>query len=131
VEDSPAPAQRPPWSRRRRLLLLWLGFAVLVLGSGAFVLPAQYGTGSAALAGLAALLLLGAVAVFAAVPGPGTARTLLGSVTLGGCVLVVALLLVLSTSGQPLRPLWVLVAAAAAAWTGTAAWRARRARRTS
>jgi hypothetical protein len=98
-----------------------------VLGSGAFVLPAQYGTGAAALAGLAAMLLVAAVVVFAAVPGPGTARTLLASAPLAGCVLVVAVLLVLSTAGQPLRPLWVLVAVAAAAWTGTAAWRARRA----
>jgi hypothetical protein len=43
-------------------------------------------------------------------------------------VLVVAVLLLLSTS-EELRWLWILIAAVAAAWTASAVWRTRRSAR--
>jgi hypothetical protein len=117
---------RPPWSRRRRRTLLGLGLAAVLFGLGGIGLPAQYGVASISLAGLAAFLLVVAVVVFVAIPGPGTVDVLLRSLTISGAVLVVAVLLVLSTAGEPLRWLWVLAALAAAAWVGTALWLTRR-----
>ena len=117
---------RPPWSTRRRRTLLGLALAAVLFGLAGIGLPDQYGVASLFLAALAAFLLVVATIVFIAVPGPGTLDTLLRSLTLSGAVLVVAVLLVLSTAGEPLRWLWVLAAAAAAAWVGTAAWLARR-----
>jgi hypothetical protein len=116
----------PPWSRRRRRTLLGLGLAAVLFGLGGIGLPAQYGVASISLAGLAAFLLVVAVVVFVAIPGPGTVDVLLRSLTISGAVLVVAVLLVLSTAGEPLRWLWVLAALAAAAWVGTAFWLTRR-----
>ena len=78
-----------------------LGAAVVLLGVGGFVLPDGAGVTSGLLAGVAVLLLLAALVVFIAVPGPGTARTLLRSPSLGGAVAVVCVLLLLSTWGQP------------------------------
>jgi hypothetical protein len=59
------------------------------------------------------------------IPGPDTLRTLLQTVPLAGAVLVVAVLLLLSTDAE-LRWLWSLIAVAAAGWTATAVWQARR-----
>ena len=59
------------------------------------------------------------------IPGPDTLRTLLGTVPLAGAVLVVAVLLLLSTSAE-LRWLWSLIAVAAAVWTAVAVWETRR-----
>ena len=117
---------RPPWSPRRRRTLLGLGLAAVLLGLAGVGLPDQYGVASISLAGLAAFLLVVAVIVFVAIPGPGTVGVLLRSSTLSGAALVVAVLLVLSTDGMSWRWLWVLAAAAAAAWLGTALWLGRR-----
>ncbi len=117
---------RPPWSPRRRRTLLLLALAAVLFGLAGIGLPDQYGVASISLAGLAAFLLVAAVVVFVAVPGPGTVDALLRSLTVSGAVLVVAVLLVLSTAGEPLRWLWVLAALAAAAWLGTAVWLTRR-----
>ncbi|MGY1747190.1 hypothetical protein [Blastococcus sp. SYSU D00695] len=116
----------PPWSPRRRRTLLLLGLAVVLFGLAGVALPAQYGVASVYLAALAAFLLVVALVVFVAIPGPGTVDVLLRSLTVSGAVLVVAVLLVLSTAGEPLRWLWVLAALAAAGWLGTALWLARR-----
>ena len=43
---------RPPWSRRRRRLLLWLGAGAVVGGVGALVLPAEFGVTAAYLGAL-------------------------------------------------------------------------------
>jgi hypothetical protein len=124
---SAEPPLRPPrWSRRRHRLLRGLGGAVVVLGAGAFLLPAGAAVTSGLLAGLAAFLLVAALVVFLVVPGPDTLGTLLRSTTLAGAVLVVCVLLVLSTRGQPQQWVWWLAAAAAAAWTGNALWQGRR-----
>lgn len=117
---------RPPWSPRRRRTLLVLGLAAVLFGLAGIGLPDQYGVASIYLAGLAVFLLVAAVVVFVAIPGPGTVDTLLRSLTVSGAVLVVAVLLVLSTAGQPLRWLWILAALVAAAWLGTAVWLTRR-----
>ncbi|WP_409331978.1 hypothetical protein [Trujillonella humicola] len=117
---------RPPWSPRRRRTLLLLALAAVLFGLAGIALPAQYGVASVFLAALAAFLLVVAVVVFVAVPGPGTVDVLLRSLTLSGAVLVVAVLLVLSTAGEPLRWIWVLATLAAAAWVGAALWLARR-----
>lgn len=117
---------RPPWSLRRRRTLLVLALAAVLFGLAGVALPAQYGVAAVYLGGLAAFLLVVAVVVFVAIPGPGTVDVLLRSLTISGAVLVVAVLLVLSTAGEPLRWVWVLAAAAAAAWVGTALWLARR-----
>ena len=111
---------RPPWSPRRRRTLTGLGLATALFGLAGFALPDQYGVTSLFLAALAAFLLVVATIVFIAVPGPGTVDVLLRSLTLSGAVLVVAVLLVLSTAGEPLRWVWVLAALAAAAWVATA-----------
>ncbi len=116
---------RPPWSRRRRRLLLWLGLGALLGGLGAVVLPNQFGVTAGTIAALCVFLLVAATAVFVVVPGPGTPATLRRSVPLAGAVLVVAVLLLLSTSAQ-LRWLWTLAATAAAVWTATAVWETRR-----
>ena len=114
-----------PWSSRRRRLLLALAAAALLFGLAALVLPDEFGANSAILAALCAFLLVAAVIVFIAVPGPGTLNTLSRSVPLAGAVLVVAVLLLFSTDAA-LRWLWVLTAVAAAAWTASAVWRTRR-----
>lgn len=103
-----------------------LAAAALLLGLGALVLPDGAGVTSGLLAAVAALLLLAALAVFTAVPGPGTAVTLLRSPSLGGAVAVVGVLLLLSTRGQPTTPLWAAVATAGAVWTAAALWLTRR-----
>jgi hypothetical protein len=117
---------RPAWSTRRKRALLVLALGGLAFGLGGIALPDEYGVTSAFLAALCAFLLVSAVIVFVVVPGPDTLGTLLRSVPLAGAVLVVAVLLVLSTDAQ-LRWLWLLTAAAAAAWTAFAVWEARRA----
>ncbi len=117
---------RPPWSRRRRRTLIGLGLAAVLFGLAGIGLPDQYGLAAVYLGALAAFLLVVALIVFVAIPGPGTVDALLRSLTVSGAVLVVAVLLVLSTAGEPLRWLWVLAALAAAAWLGTALWLNRR-----
>jgi hypothetical protein len=114
------------WSRRRRSTVRGLAAVVVLLGGGALVLPDGAGVTSGLLAAVAALALLAALAVFAAVPGPGTAGTLLRSPSLGGAVTVVAVLLLLSTWGQPTTRVWGAVAAVAAVWTLVALWLTRR-----
>jgi hypothetical protein len=116
---------RPRWSDRRRRTLLGLGIGIVGFGAAALALPDQYGVTSAFLAALCAFLVVAATVVFVAVPGPDTLRTLLHKVPLAGAVLVVAVLLLLSTSAE-LRWLWSLIAAAAAAWTAVAVWETRR-----
>jgi drug/metabolite transporter (DMT)-like permease len=116
---------RPRWSDRRRRTLLGLAIGIVVFGVAAFALPDQYGVTSAFLAALCAFLVVAATVVFVAVPGPDTLRTLLHTVPLAGAVLVVAVLLLLSTSAE-LRWLWSLIAAAAAAWTAVAVRETRR-----
>ncbi|MGY1742272.1 MULTISPECIES: hypothetical protein [unclassified Blastococcus] len=117
---------RPPWSSRRRRTLVVLALAAVLLGLAGIALPDQYGVASVFLAALAAFLLVVAVVVFVAIPGPGTVDVLLRSLTISGAALVVAVLLVLSTAGEPLRWVWVLAALAAAGWVGTAFWLTRR-----
>jgi hypothetical protein len=126
VMPAEPPVRRPRWSRRRHRLLRGLGGAAVVLVAAAFALPAEWGVTAGLLGGLCGFLFVAALVVFFAVPGPDTFRTLLRSPSLGGAVLVVCVLLVLSTRGQPLEWLWWLGAAVAAVWTGTALWRARR-----
>jgi hypothetical protein len=116
---------RPPWSDRRRRTLLVLTVGMVAGGLGAVGLPDQYGLTAGVLAALSAFLLTTAVIVFLVVPGPGTAGTLARSSPLAGAVLVVAVLLLLSTSAQ-LRWLWSLTAGAAACWTAYAVWQTRR-----
>jgi hypothetical protein len=116
---------RPPWSPRRRRLPLWLGGGAVLGGLGALLLPAQYGITAAFLGALCAFLLVVALAVFVAVPGPGTLATLLRTPPLAGAVLVVAVLLVLSNPAGSLRWLWVVAAVAAALWTAFAVWETR------
>jgi hypothetical protein len=116
---------RPPWSDRRRRTLLGLALGIVAFGLGAIALPDQYGLTSLFLAALCGFLLVCATVVFVAIPGPDTLRTLLRTVPLAGAVLVVAVLLLLSTSAD-LRWLWVLTTLAAAAWTATAVWQTRR-----
>jgi hypothetical protein len=116
---------KPHWSDRRRRTLLGLGIGTVVLGIGAFVLPDEWGVTASFLAALCAFLLVAATVVFVAIPGPGTLHTLLRMVPLAGAVLVVAVLLLLSTSAD-LRWLWSLIALAAAVWTGVAVWETRR-----
>lgn len=100
--------------------------AVVLLGAGALLLPDGAGVTSGLLAAVAVLLLLAALVVFTAVPGPGTAGTLLRSPSLGGAVAVVAALMLLSTWGQPATALWGALVAAAVGWTLVALWLTRR-----
>jgi hypothetical protein len=116
---------RPPWSQRRRRTLLGLAAGILVFGLAAVLLPGEYGAKSIYLAALCAFLLVVATVVFVAVPGPGTPATLARTVPLAGAVLVVAVLLLLSTSAD-LRWLWTLIAVAAAGWTAFAVRETRR-----
>ena len=116
---------RPRWSDRRRRTLLGLALGILAFGLGAIALPDQYGLTSLFLAALCAFLLVCAVVVFVAIPGPDTLGTLLRTVPLASAVLEVAVLLLLSTSAD-LRWLWTLAAVAAAAWTAVAVWQTRR-----
>jgi hypothetical protein len=116
---------RVPWSRRRRRILIGLTAGMVLFGLAALALPDEFGATSAILAALCAFLLVAALVVFVAVPGPGTLETLSRSVPLAGAVLVVALLLLLSTDAA-LRWLWILIALAAAAWSASAVWRTRR-----
>ena len=116
---------RPPWSRRRRRTLIGLALGIVAFGLGAIALPDEYGVTSMFLAALCGFLLVVATVVFVAVPGPDTLRTLFRTVPLAGAVLVVAVLLLLSTSAD-LRWLWSLIAVAAAGWTGAAVWETRR-----
>ena len=123
----PTPQEgRPPWSRRRRRLLLWLAGGAVLTGVGALLLPAEYGVTAGFVAALCAFLLVVAVVVFVAVPGPETLSTLLRMPPLAGAVLVVSVLLLLSSAGESLRWLWVLTALAAAGWTAFAVWANRR-----
>ena len=115
---------RAPWSGRRTRTLLWLGAGAVVMGLAALALPDEYGATAAVLAALFGFLLVTALIVFIAVPGPGTLETLARSVPLAGAVLVVAVLLLLSTDAA-LRWLWILIALAAAGWTASAVWRTR------
>ena len=116
---------RPPWSDRRRRTLLGLALGVVVFGLGMIALPDEYGVTSMFLAALCGFLLVVATVVFVAIPGPDTLRTLFRTVPLAGAVLVVAVLLLLSTSAD-LRWLWSGIAVAAAAWTAAAVWETRR-----
>jgi hypothetical protein len=116
---------RPPWSDRRRRTLLGLGLGIVLGGLGAIALPARYGISAGFLAALCAFLLVTAAIVFVMIPGPGTPAILLRTVPLAGATLVVAVLLLLSTSAE-LRWLWSLAAVTAAAWTAFAVWETRR-----
>jgi hypothetical protein len=116
---------RPPWSDRRRRALFWLGAGLVVTGIGGLALPGELGVTAMALAGLCAFLLIATTVVFVAIPGPDTFGSLVRTVPLAGAVLVVAVLLLLSTS-EELRWLWVLIAAVATVWTGWAVWQTRR-----
>jgi hypothetical protein len=116
---------RPPWSDRRRRTLLGLAAGAVVFGLGMIALPDEYGVTSMFLAALCGFLFVVALIVFVAIPGPDTLRTLFRTVPLAGAVLVVAVLLLLSTSAD-LRWLWSLIAVAAAGWTGAAVWETRR-----
>ena len=117
---------RPPWSDRRRRTLLVLTMGAVLGALAAVGLPDEYGVTAAFLGALCAFLLVAAVVVFIAVPGPGTAGTLARSAPVAGSALVVSLLLVLSTA-QEQRWIWSLVAVAAAGWTAYAVWETRRA----
>lgn len=118
--------ERPPWSRRRRRTLIGLAVGAVAFVVGAIALPEKYGVTSAFLAALCAFLLVVATAIFVAIPGPDTFGTLLRTSPLAGAVLVVAVLLLLSTD-DAFRWLWLLAAAAAAGWTAFAVWEGRRA----
>ncbi len=115
---------RPRWSDWRRRTLAGLAGGTVVLVVGALVLPDEFGVTSAFLAALCGFLLLAAVVVFVAVPGPDTLGTLLRTVPLAGAVLVVAVLLLLSAP-EELRVLWWAGVAGAAAWLGFALWQGR------
>ncbi|TFV63520.1 hypothetical protein E4P41_04540 [Geodermatophilus sp. DF01-2] len=117
---------RPPWSARRRKLLLWLAVGIVLGGLGAVGLPAEWGVTAAFLAALFGFLLVVALVVFITVPGPDTLGTLLRTSPLAGAVLVVAVLLVMANPAGSLRWLWVMAAVAAAGWTAFAVWEARR-----
>jgi hypothetical protein len=96
-----------------------------VFGIAAVTVPGELGVTATAIAGICAFLLVAGTVVFVAVPGPGTFGTLARTVPLAGAVLVVAVLLLLSTD-EELRWLWILIAAVAAAWTAWAVWQTRR-----
>jgi hypothetical protein len=115
---------RPRWSDRRRRLLAGLAAGAVVLTLGAVVLPDEFGVTSGFLAALCGFLLLAAVVVFVAVPGPDTLGTLLRTVPLAGAVLVVAVLLLLSAP-EELRVLWWAGVVAGAGWLGYALWQGR------
>ena len=116
--------ERPPWSQRRRRALLALALGGIAGGLGAIALPGEYGITAAFLGALCAFLLVAATIVFVAIPGPDTLGTLSRSSVLAGAVLVVAVLLWLSTTGE-LRWVWLAAAGAAAVWTAYAVWQTR------
>ena len=115
---------RPPWSNRRRRTLVGLAAGTMAFTLGGIGFPGEVGATSAILAALCAFLLIVAMIVFIAVPGPGTLHTLVRSVPLAGAVLVVAVLLLLSTP-EDLRWLWITATVGAVVWTGAAVWDAR------
>ena len=117
---------RPPWSARRRRLLLWLAVGAVLGGLGAVGLPNEFGVTAGFVAALCAFLLVAALVVFIIVPGPDTLGTLLRTSPLAGAVLVVAVLLVMANPAGSLRWLWVVAAVAAAGWTAFAVWETRR-----
>ena len=117
---------RPPWSARRRRLLLWLAGGAVLGGLGAVGLPDELGVTAGFVAALCAFLLVAALVVFITVPGPDTLGTLLRTSPLAGAVLVVAVLLVMANPAGSLRWLWVVAAVAAAGWTAFAVWETRR-----
>ena len=118
---------RPPWSARRRRLLLWLLLGAVLGALGALGLPGEFGVTAGFLAALSAFLLVVALVVFITVPGPETLGTLLRTPPLAGAVLVVAVLLVMANpTGSSLRWLWVVAAVLAAGWTAFAVWETRR-----
>ena len=117
---------RPPWSARRRKLLLWLAVGAVLGGLGAVGLPGELGVTAGFAAVLCAFLLGVALVVFITVPGPDTLGTLLRTSPLAGAVLVVAVLLVLANPAGSLRWLWVVAAVLAAGWTAFAVWETRR-----
>src|SRR5687767_3621196 len=88
--DRPVPGHcetvenRVPWSDRRKRTLAGLGAGALVMGLAALALPDEFGATAAVLAALFAFLLVAAVVVFVAVPGPDTLETLSRSVPLAG-----------------------------------------------
>jgi hypothetical protein len=114
---------RPRWSDRRRRTLAGLAAGAMVFGVGT-LLPDELGVTALFLAALCAFLLVVALVVFVAVPGPGTLDTLLRSTPLAGASLVVAVLLLLSAP-PGLQALWWAGVALAAAWAATALWRTR------
>ena len=116
---------RAPWSDRRRRTLLVLAVGSVAGGLGAIALPDQFGLTAAGIGALSAFLFVVALLVFVLVPGPGTAGTLARTAPLAGAVLVVAVLLLFSTSAE-LRWLWAGAAGAAAGWTAYAVWQTRR-----
>jgi hypothetical protein len=118
--------ERPPWSQRRRRTLMGLALGGVAFLVGAIALPDEYGITSAFLAALCGFLLVAAMVIFVAVPGPDTFGTLLRTAPVAGAVLVVAVLLMLSNTGS-LRWLWLAATAAAGAWTAFAVWETRRA----
>jgi hypothetical protein len=117
---------RPPWSRRRKRLLLGLAAAAVVFGAVGLLIRNPLGVTAAFLAALCGLLLVAAAVVFIAIPGPDTLGTLLRTAPLAGAVLVVTVLLVFSSAAGSLRWLWIIAAVAAAAWTAYAMWQTRR-----
>ncbi len=118
---------RPPWSARRRKVLVWLAGGAVLGGLGALGLPGEFGVTAGFLAALCAFLLVVALVVFITVPGPDTLGTLLRTPPLAGAVLVVAVLLVMANpTGSSLRWLWVAAAVVAAGWTAFAVWETRR-----
>lgn len=118
---------RPPWSDRRRRTLLGLAGGMMAFTLGGIGFRGEIGATSAILAALCAFLFVVATVVFIAVPGPGTLGTLLRSVPVAGAVLVVAVLLLLSTP-EGLRWLWITGTVGAVAWVCAALWEARRPR---
>jgi hypothetical protein len=117
---------RPPWSRRRKRLLLGLAAAAVVLGVIGLTLRNPMGVTAAFLAALCAFLLVVATVVFVAIPGPDTLGALLRTTPLAGAVLVVTVLLLFSNPGGSLRWLWTVAAVGAAAWTAYSVWATRR-----
>jgi hypothetical protein len=97
-----------------------------VLGAVGLLVRNPMGVTSAFLAALCAFLLVVAVVVFVAIPGPNTLGTLLRTTPLAGAVLVVTVLLAFSNPGGSLRVLWIAAGVAAAAWTTYAAWETHR-----
>ncbi|NEK59563.1 hypothetical protein GCU56_17030 [Geodermatophilus sabuli] len=117
---------RPPWSPRRRKLLGGLAVGTVLGVLGGVALPAEYGVTATFLAALCAFLLVVALVVFVAIPGPDTLAELLRTAPLAGAVLVVTILLVLANPAGSLRWLWIVIAVGAAAWTAFAVWETRR-----